>query len=55
MAARDDSVGAVLDRALTWFVTGPLGHLVAGVLDWVEMLVRWQLHRLAKRRGGRAA
>jgi hypothetical protein len=50
MAGDDDSVAAVLDRALTWFITGPLGHLVAGVMDWAEMLVRWQLHRIAQRR-----
>ena len=50
ITARDDSVERVLDRALTWFVCGPLGHLVAGVLDWLEMLVRWQLHRVRSRR-----
>jgi hypothetical protein len=24
-----------------WIVTGPLGHLVAGVLDWIEVLARY--------------
>jgi hypothetical protein len=24
-----------------WLYTGPLGHLVAGVLDWVVLLVRY--------------
>jgi hypothetical protein len=23
-----------------WLYTGPIGHLVAGVLDWVELLIR---------------
>jgi len=23
-----------------WIVTGPLGHLYAGVVDWLELLVR---------------
>ena len=30
---------------------GPLGHLVAGVVDWVALLVRWRLaERQARRR-----
>ena len=24
-----------------WIVTGPLGHLYAGVVDWVVAIVRW--------------
>jgi hypothetical protein len=24
-----------------WLYTGPLGHLTAGVLDWVALLVRY--------------
>jgi hypothetical protein len=28
-------------RLAAWLVTGPLGHLVAGVVDWAELLVRW--------------
>jgi hypothetical protein len=28
-------------QARAWFVTGPLGHLAAGVADWTELLVRW--------------
>jgi hypothetical protein len=27
--------------ALAWLYTGPLGHLVAGVIDWVVLLVRY--------------
>jgi hypothetical protein len=28
------------DRVAFWLVAGPIGHLVAGVLDWLELLVR---------------
>lgn len=28
-------------RLATWYVTGPLGHLVAGVADWGELLGRY--------------
>ena len=28
-----------------WIVTGPLGHLYAGVVDWVVALVRWRRGR----------
>jgi len=38
-------------RFATWLVCGPLGHLAAGVTDWVVLLVRWQLaERQARRR-----
>lgn len=37
------------DRALTWLVTGPLGHLAAGVVDWIELMSRWQFGRLRGR------
>lgn len=31
-----------LGRGLaTWYVTGPLGHLVAGVADWAELFGRY--------------
>ena len=37
-------------RFATWLVCGPLGHLAAGVIDWV-VLLRWQLaERQARRR-----
>jgi hypothetical protein len=26
---------------LAWLYTGPLGHLTAGVADWLELLVRY--------------
>jgi hypothetical protein len=28
-----------------WLYTGPLGHLVAGVLDWATLLARHALRR----------
>jgi hypothetical protein len=34
------------ERALTWLVTGPVGHLVAGVLDWIELLIRLLVDRV---------
>jgi hypothetical protein len=38
-------------RFAGWLVCGPLGHLAAGVTDWVVLLVRWQLaERQARRR-----
>jgi hypothetical protein len=39
--------GPVLARRIAaWLLTGPLGHLVAGVADWAELLGRWWLGRL---------
>jgi hypothetical protein len=33
--------GLVRSRFAAWWVTGPLGHLVAGVADWCELLARY--------------
>jgi hypothetical protein len=30
----------VRTRLAAWLYTGPLGHLAAGVLDWVELLAK---------------
>jgi hypothetical protein len=38
----------VLRRLAAWLVTGPLGHLWAGVADWVELLTRWLTARLRR-------
>jgi hypothetical protein len=35
----------VLTRAAAWLYTGPLGHLAAGIADWVELLVRHAVRR----------
>jgi methyl-accepting chemotaxis protein len=33
-------------RLAAWLYTGPLGHLAAGLADWVELLARQALRRL---------
>jgi len=35
--------GVVPRRFAAWLVTGPVGHLTAGVSDWTRLLVRWAL------------
>ena len=40
-------------RLEAWWWTGPLGHLVAGLMDWVAALSRYGLH-LARGRARRA-
>jgi hypothetical protein len=30
---------------IAWLYTGPLGHLAAGVADWLELLIRYALRR----------
>jgi hypothetical protein len=37
-------------RFATWLVCGPLGHLAAGVTDWVILLVGWQRAEFQARR-----
>ena len=32
-------------RLLAWYYTGPIGHFVAGVADWAELLARWHWSR----------
>jgi hypothetical protein len=41
------------DRIAFWLLSGPLGHLVAGVMDWLELLGRhlWATGRTRLRRG----
>jgi hypothetical protein len=41
MAGHHDTKHAVL----AWLYTGPLGHLAAGIADWLELLVRYTLAR----------
>jgi hypothetical protein len=36
----DDTVRPV-ERLATWLVTGPVGHLVGGTMDWAELLARY--------------
>jgi hypothetical protein len=35
-------------RLAAWLVTGPLGHLVAGVADWLELVARWAVARVRR-------
>jgi hypothetical protein len=30
---------------MAWIATGPIGHLVAGILDWGEVIGRYVLRR----------
>jgi hypothetical protein len=39
----------VRSRLLARYYTGPLGHLVAGLADWAELLVRWKWSRTRER------
>jgi hypothetical protein len=47
----------VRSRLVARYYTGPIGHLVAGILDWAELLARWKWSRAVGRfkhaRGGR--
>jgi len=36
-------------RVAAWLVTGPLGHLVAGVVDWAILVGRYAVARLRGR------
>jgi hypothetical protein len=40
MGGPHDTVARVRTRIAAWLVTGPLGHLLAGVADWAELLAR---------------
>jgi hypothetical protein len=48
---RDDSVGPVTRRTrlAAWLYTGPLGHLYAGLADWVALLTRYWWTRARRR------
>jgi hypothetical protein len=49
MGGPHDTVARVLVRLAAWLVTGPLGHLVAGVADWAALLARWLWSRVWRR------
>jgi hypothetical protein len=36
-------------RLAAWLVTGPLGHLAAGVVDWLVLGGRWASARVRGR------
>ncbi len=37
-------------RLLARYYTGPVGHLVAGIADWAQLLAGWKLQQLRARR-----
>jgi hypothetical protein len=37
---------------LAWLYTGPLGHLTAGIADWLELLARFAWSRIRGREPG---
>jgi hypothetical protein len=39
----------VRSRLAARYYTGPLGHLVAGVADWAELLARWKWSKVRAR------
>jgi hypothetical protein len=41
------------ERLAAWYVTGPLGPLVAGVADWAELFGRYLLTRARTRASAR--
>jgi hypothetical protein len=41
------------ERLTGWYFTGPLGHFVAGVADWAELLVKLAAARTRARVRGR--
>ena len=48
MGGPHDTVAPMRSRFAAWLVTGPLGHLWAGVADWAELLARWLWSRIAR-------
>jgi hypothetical protein len=38
-----------MSRFAAWLYTGPLGHLAAGVADWVHLLTRYVVARASRR------
>jgi hypothetical protein len=49
MSGSHDTVALVRRTFAAWLVTGPLGHLWAGVADWAELLSRWLWSRVRGR------
>jgi hypothetical protein len=50
MGGPHDTVAQVLTRLAAWLATGPLGHLLAGVADWAELLARGLRSRMRRAR-----
>jgi hypothetical protein len=45
----------VRSRLASRYYTGPVGHLVAGIADWAELLTRWKWEQLRERLSRRGA
>jgi hypothetical protein len=52
MGGHHDTVAPMRIRFAAWLVTGPLGHLWAGVADWTELLTRALWARIRARVSG---
>jgi hypothetical protein len=48
MGGPHDTVEPVRSRLAAWLVTGPLGHLYAGLADWAALLLRLLRSRLRR-------
>jgi hypothetical protein len=53
MGGPHDTVALVRSRLAAWLVTGPLGHLYAGLADWAVLLLRLLRARVGAIRRGR--
>ncbi|HVS28085.1 MAG TPA: hypothetical protein VHE14_00920 [Solirubrobacteraceae bacterium] len=42
----------LVSRFVSWLLTGPIGHLVAGMIDWAVALSRYAWARARGRRPG---
>ena len=42
-------------RLAARYYTGPVGHLVAGIADWGELLARWKWQKLRERVSAQSA
>jgi hypothetical protein len=50
MGGRPRYKGRVARSLLAWIVTGPPGHLAAGLADWAQLLARhWWTRRSGRR------
>jgi hypothetical protein len=49
MGGHHDTVARMLTRLGAWLVTGPLGHLCAGLADWAALLARLLWSRVRRR------
>ena len=48
MCGKHDTVAGMGTRLAGWLVTGPPGHLAAGLANWASLLCSSRLHRLRR-------